>query len=98
MLNQFTGNLFFEVSTPFIKANFNGNLSFRQKNIKTSEIKFHNAELIIRPIALGIKKWIRNWESSKKITLKREGPAIIIKLNGSLNSLDLQGLKNITIF
>tara|TARA_Y100001980_G_C14549220_1_gene330954 strand:- start:1554 stop:2918 length:1365 start_codon:yes stop_codon:yes gene_type:complete len=98
MLNQFTGNLFFEVSTPFIKANFNGNLSFRQKNIKTSEIKFHNAELIIRPIALGIKKWIRNWESSKKITLKRKGPAIIIKLNGSLNSLDLQALKNITIF
>ena len=87
-----------KVNTPFIKAVFNGNLSFRQENIKTPEIRFHNAELTIHPIALGIKKWIRNWEKTKRISLKRKGPAVIMKLNGSLNRLDLNSLKNITIF
>ena len=98
MINQFTGSALLKVHTPFIKAVFNGNLSFRQENIKTPEIRFHNAELTIHPIALGIKKWIRNWEKTKRISLKRKGPAVVIKLNGSLNRLDLNSLKNITIF
>ena len=98
MINQFTGSALLKVHTPFIKAVFNGNLSFRQENIKTPEIRFHNAELTIHPIALGIKKWIRNWEKTKRISLKRKGPAVVIKLNGSLNRLDLKSVKNITIF
>ena len=98
MINQFTGSALLKVHTPFIKAVFNGNLSFRQENIKTPEIRFHNAELTIHPIALGIKKWIRNWEKTKRISLKRKGPAVVIKLNGTLNRLDLKSVKNITIF
>ena len=98
MINQFTGSALLKVHTPFIKAVFNGNLSFSQENIKTPEIRVHNAELTIHPIALGIKKWIRNWEKTKRISLKRKGPAVVIKLNGSLNRLDLNSIKNITIF
>lgn len=98
MINQFTGSALLKVHTPFIKAAFNGNLSFRQANIKTPEIKFHNAELTIHPIALGIKKWIRNWEKTNRISLKRKGPEVVIKLNGSLNSLNLNSIKDITIF
>ena len=98
IINQFTGNIFLKVHTPFIKAVFNGNLSFRQLDIKKPKIKFHDAELTIHPIALGIKKWIRNWERTKKVSLKRKGPAVVIKLNGTLNSLDMQSLERITIF
>ena len=38
MINQFTGSALLKVNTPFIKAVFDGNLSFRQENIKTPEI------------------------------------------------------------
>ena len=98
MINQFTGDVLLTVHTPFIKGTLEANLSFRQLNDESPEIKFHEAELILRPIALGLKRWIKNWEKKKGITLKRKGPAIIIKFNGPINSFDSQALKDITIF
>lgn len=98
MINQFTGGIVLSVQTPFIKGTLEGNLSFRQLDGESPEIKFHDAKLTLHPIALGLKKWIRNWEKTKGISLKRKGPAIIIKFNGPIKSFDSQALKDITIF
>ena len=98
MINQFTGSISLAANTPFIKASLEGNLSFKQFGNKSPEIKFHDAELTLHPIALGLKKWIKNWEEKKGIRLKRKGPTIVIKFNGPIRSLDTQALKNITIF
>tara|TARA_B100000579_G_scaffold259779_1_gene214003 strand:- start:98 stop:697 length:600 start_codon:yes stop_codon:yes gene_type:complete len=98
MINQFTGGIVLSVQTPFIKGTLEGNLSFRQLDGESPEIKFHDAKLTLHPIALGLKKWIRNWEKTKGINLRRKGPAIIIKFNGPIKSFDSQALKDITIF
>ena len=98
MINQFTGVLELMIHTPFIKASLEGNLSLRQFDGDSPEIRFHEAELTLHPIALGLKKWIKNWEKKEGLTLKRKGPAIIIKFNGPIKSLDSQSLKNITFF
>ena len=98
MMNQFTGNISLKFHTPFIKAFIKGNLSFRQEDNSMPRITFHNTEASIHPIALGLKKWIRNWEKKEGKTLKRKGPSIIIKFNGPINSLNSQALKDITIF
>lgn len=98
MINQFTGVLEFMIHTPFIRASLESNLSFRQLDGNSPEIKFHEAKLTLHPIALGLKKWIKNWEKKEGLTLKRKGPAIIIKFNGPIKSLNSQSLKNITFF
>ncbi len=98
MINQFTGILELMIHTPFIRASLEGNLSFRQPDGNSPEIKFHEAKLTLHPIALGLKKWIKNWEKKEGLTLKRKGPAIIIKFNGPIKSLNSQSLKNITFF
>ncbi|MDC3166353.1 hypothetical protein OA955_01210, partial [Candidatus Marinimicrobia bacterium] len=98
MINQFTGVLELMIHTPFIRASLEGNLSFRQLDGNSPEIKFHEAKLTLYPIALGLKKWIKNWEKKEGLTLKRKGPAIIIKFNGPIKSLNSQSLKNITFF
>ena len=98
MINQFTGDISLTVHTPFIKGTLKGNLSFRQLDGQSPEIKFHNAELTVHPIALGLKKWIKNWEKKKGIHLKRKGPAIVVKFNGPIKSLNAQAFKDITIF
>ena len=98
MINQFTGVLELMIHTPFIRASLEGNLSFRQLGGDSPEIKFHEAELTLHPIALGLKKWIKNWEKKEGLTLKRKGPAIIIKFNGPIKSLNSKSLKNITFF
>jgi len=98
MINQFTGVLELMIHTPFIRASLEGNLSFRQLDGNSPEIKFHEAKLTLHPIALGLKKWIKNWEKKEGLTLKRKGPAIIIKFNGPIKSLNSQSLKNITFF
>ena len=98
MVNQFTGVLELMINTPFIRASLEGNLSLRQLGGNSPEIKFHEAELTLHPIALGLKKWIKNWEKKEGLTLKRKGPAIIIKVNGPIKSLNSQSLKNITFF
>ncbi len=98
MINQFTGVLELMIHTPFMRASLEGNLSFRQLESNSPEIKFHEAKLTLHPIALGLKKWIKNWEKKEGLTLKRKGPAIIIKFNGPIKSLNFQSLKNITFF
>ena len=98
MINQFTGNISLVFNTPFIKIFIQGDLSFRQRSNQAPEFRFHNAELIAHPIALGLKKWIRDWEKMEGKTLTRKGPAIIIKFNGPIHSLNPQSLKDIAIF
>ena len=98
MINQFTGNISLVFNTPFIKASIQGDISFRQQGNQVPEFRFHNAELIAHPIALGLKKWIRDWEKRERKTLTRKGPAIIIKFNGPINSFNPQSLKDIAIF
>ena len=98
MINQFTGDISLTVHSPFIKGTLKGNLSFRQLDGQSPEIKFHDAELTVHPIALGLKKWIKNWEKKKGIHLKRKGPAIVVKFNGPIKSLNAQAFKDITIF
>ena len=98
MINQFTGNISLVFNTPFIKASIQGDISFRQQSNQIPEFRFHNTELIAHPIALGLKKWIRDWEKRERKTLTRKGPAIIIKFNGPINSFNPQSLKDIAIF
>ena len=65
LINQFTGDANFKFHTPFIKISINGDFSIRQNGSKP-EVYLHNTEIRINPIALGMRKYIRNWEKDKE--------------------------------
>ncbi|MBA66089.1 MAG: hypothetical protein CMG55_09845 [Candidatus Marinimicrobia bacterium] len=92
IINQFTGNISLKIYTPFIKVSIIGNISIRQDGTNIPKIIFHNTEALIHPVALGIKNWIKKWEKDKGKSIHRNGSAIILKINGPINNLNIQGL------
>jgi hypothetical protein len=83
LINQFTGEIKFLLQTPFLKISARGDLTLRQ-NIPESQIIMHNTEVRIHPIALGVRKWIREWEKNNGKTFNRQGATIVIELEGSI--------------
>jgi hypothetical protein len=49
-------------------------------------------EIKIHPIALGVRKWIREWERTNGRSLKRKGATVILKVEGSLDNPVIHGM------
>ena len=91
LLNEHTGEISFIFQTPFIKINVNGDFSIRQDQIHP-EILLHQMEIKIHPIALGVRKWIREWERTNGKSLKRKGATVVLKVEGSLENPVIHGM------
>lgn len=85
LVNQFTGEINLLLQTPFLKISVNGNLTIRQ-NIPEPQIIMHSTEVRIHPIALGVRKWIREWEKNNGKTFNRQGATIVIELEGTIKN------------
>ena len=90
LINQFTGDATFKFHTPFIKISINGDFSIRQSGSKP-EVYLHNTEIRVHPIALGIRKYIRNWEKDNGRKFSRKGATIILNLDGPLMKPTIRG-------
>ena len=90
LINQFTGDANFKFHTPFIKVSINGDFSIRQNGSKP-EVYLHNTEVKINPIALGMRKYIRNWEKDKGRKFSRKGATIILNIDGPLEKPTIRG-------
>jgi len=90
MINEFTGDMIIKLQTPFLKVNIEGDFSLRQ-NGAVPDMVLHNTQIKINPIALGIKKWIRNWEKKNNKELDRQGSVIMIKMEGPLSDPTIHG-------
>ena len=91
ILNEHTGEINIIFQTPFIKITMGGDFSIRQDQINP-EILLHQMEIKIHPIALGVRKWIREWERTNGKSLKRKGATVILKVEGSLKNPVMHGL------
>ena len=81
----------FIFQTPFLKVNVTGDFSLRQDEIHP-DILFHQMEIKIHPIALGVRKWIREWERTKGKSLNRKGATIVLKVEGSVENPVIHGI------
>ena len=90
LINQFTGDANFKFHTPFIKISINGDFSIRQNGSKP-EVYLHNTEIRINPIALGMRKYIRNWEKDNGRKFSRKGATIILNIDGPLEKPTIRG-------
>ncbi len=90
LINQFTGDANFKFHTPFIKISINGDFSIRQNGSKP-EVYLHNTEVRINPIALGMRKYIRNWEKDNGRKFSRKGATIILNIDGPLEKPTIRG-------
>ena len=90
LINQFTGDAKFKFHTPFIKISINGDFSIRQNGSKP-EVYLHNVEVRINPIALGMRKYIRNWEKDNGRKFSRKGATIILNVDGPLQKPTIRG-------
>ena len=80
--------------TPFLKISILANFSIRQNNSLKPVIRLSDTQIMINPIALGVRKYIRNWEKENNKKLNRKGSSIILTVNGELNNLFIQGLND----
>jgi len=91
LINERTGDIRFIFQTPFLKVNVTGDFSLRQDEIHP-DILLHQMEIKIHPIALGVRKWIREWERTKGKSLNRKGATIVLKVEGSLENPVIHGI------
>ena len=78
--------------SPFLKINFNGQISIDpNKEIQTSMDLF-DTELRINPISYGVRDIIRRWEIENNKDLNREGPVIVLKFTGPISKPKIIGL------
>ena len=91
LINELTGNVNIKIQTPFLKVLVDAHMSIRQNGTVNPEIIFHSTEVKISPIALGVRKYIKSWEKKNGKRLNREGSTIILKVQGPLKNLLIQG-------
>jgi hypothetical protein len=94
LINQLTGDASLKLHTPFLKISILANFSIRQNNSLKPVIRLSDTQIMINPIALGVRKYIRNWEKENNKKLNRKGSSIILTVNGELNNLFIQGLND----
>ena len=86
MINESTGDFTIKFQTPFLKIHAVGNFSAQQTGLATPNLVFHNTKVKVTPIALGIRKWIRDWEKNNH-ELQRNGATIILDIRGPLKEV-----------
>ena len=94
LINELTGDAELKLHTPFLKISILANFSVRQNNSLKPVIKLNNTKIVINPIALGVRTYIRQWEKDNNKTLSRKGSSIILTVNGELNNLFIHGLND----
>ena len=90
LINEFTGDVGFKLHTPFLKVTITGDFTLRQTG-SLPDLILHRTEVKINPIALGVRKWIRNWEKKNGKILTRQGATIVLRIEGSINDPMIQG-------
>ena len=94
LINELTGDAELKLHTPFLKISILANFSIRQNNSLKPVIRLNDTKIVINPIALGVRKYIRDWEKENNKTLNRKGSSIILTVNGELNNLFIHGLND----
>jgi len=90
LINEFTGDVGFKLHTPFLKVTITGDFTLRQTG-SLPDLILHRTEVKINPIALGVRKWIRDWEKKNGKILTRQGATIVLRVEGSINDPMIQG-------
>ena len=52
-----------------------------------------NTEIRVSPISYGVRDLIRVWEIENEKNLYREGPVIVLSLNGPFDNLIIKGIE-----
>ena len=86
MISESVFDFTIKFQTPFLKFLAVGNFSSQQTRSATPDLVLHKTTVKITPIALGIRKWIRQWEKNNQ-ELKRNGATIIIDIEGPLKEV-----------
>ena len=84
MTNVFSG---------FLKVKLNGQFSMNTNKSIFKSIDFFNTEIRISPISYGVRDLIRVWEIENEKNLYREGPVIVLSLNGPFDNLIIKGIE-----
>ncbi len=79
-------------SSPFLKINFNGQISIDSKKDFHKSMDLFDTELRINPISYGVRDMIRKWEIDNNKDLKREGPVIVLKFTGPISKPKIIGI------
>ena len=80
----------FKLHTPFLKVSITGDFTLRQTGSRPDVI-LHRTEVKIHPIALGVRKWIRDWEKKNGKMLTRQGSTIVLRIEGSIDDPMIKG-------
>ena len=94
LINELTGDAELKLHTPFLKLSILANFSIRQNNSLKPLVRLNDTKIVINPIALGVRKYIRRWEKENNKTLNRKGSSIFLTVNGELNNLFIHGLND----
>ena len=94
LINELTGHAELKLHTPFLKISILANFSIRQNNSLKPLVRLNDTKIVINPIALGVRKYIRRWEKENNKTLNRKGSSIFLTVNGELNNLFIHGLND----
>ena len=89
--NEF-GTLTASFISPFLKINFNAQISIDSKKEFRKSMDLFDAELRINPISYGVRDMIRKWEIENNKNLNREGPVIVLKFSGPISNPKIIGL------
>ena len=77
----------------FLKVKLNGQFSMNTNKSIFKSIDFFNTEIRISPISYGVRDLIRVWEIENEKNLYREGPVIVLSLNGPFDNLIIKGIE-----
>ena len=78
--------------SPFLKINFNGQVSIDSKTDFQKSMDLFDTELRINPISYGVRDIIRMWEIDNNKNLNREGPVIVLKFSGPISKPKIIGI------
>ena len=89
--NEF-GTLTASFISPFLKINFNAQISIDSKKNFQKSMDLFDTELRINPISYGVRDIIRKWEIENNKNINREGPVIVLKFSGPISNPKIIGL------
>ena len=77
----------------FLKIKLNGQFSINPNKSIFNSIDLYDTEIRISPISYGVRDIIRIWEIENDKNLNREGPVIVLKLDGPFSNLNIRGIE-----
>ena len=77
----------------FLKIKLNGQFSINSNKSIFNSIDLYDTEIRISPISYGVRDIIRIWEIENDKNLNREGPVIVLKLDGPFSNLNIRGIE-----